>query len=59
MRHAHDNDMQTNICNAFCMLSGAWRYNDAILSMFHNGDASANPTCCVYFLLDLQFLKTY
>ena len=59
IRHAHDNDMQTNICNAFCMLSIAWRCNDALVTVFRLGDADADSTCWVYPLLDLQFLQTY
>ena len=35
MRHAYDSYMHTNICNAFCMLSGTWRCTDAFATMFH------------------------
>ena len=35
MRHAHDNDMQANICNAFHMQSSAWRCNARILTIFY------------------------
>ena len=42
MRHTYDNDMQTNICNTFCMLSIAWRCNDVVLTMFHLGGAAAD-----------------
>ena len=59
MRHAHDNDMQINICNAFCMLSGAWRCNDAVPTMFHLDDIGVDFSYWVYLLLDLQFLKAY
>ena len=45
MRHTQDNDMQVNICNAFYMRSGAWRYNDAILTMFHLGDGGVDSPC--------------
>ena len=58
MRHTHDSDMQTNICNAFCMLSIAWRCNDALVIVFRLGDADADSRCWVYPLLDLQFLQT-
>ena len=53
MRHAHDSDMQTNICNAFCMLSCVWRCNDVVFVMFHLGGVGTNFICPVYLLLDL------
>ena len=59
MRHAYDNDMQTNICNAFCMLSIIWRCNDALVTVFRLSYADVNPTYWVHPLLDLQFLQTY
>ena len=49
--------MQTNICNAFCMLLGTWRCNDAFVIVFRLGDVDAHSTCWVYPLLDLQFLQ--
>ena len=58
MRHAYDSDIQTNICNAFCIVLCAWKCNDAFVIVFRLGDADANPTCWVYPLLDLQFLQT-
>ena len=45
MRHAYDNDMQTNICNAFYMQSGAWRCNDALMTIFYLGDTGTDSTC--------------
>ena len=53
MRHAYDSDMQTNICNAICMVLCAWRCNDVFLTVFHLGDGEADSTCWVYLLLDL------
>ena len=45
MRHTHDSDMEINICNAFYMLSIAWRYNDALVTVFLLGDADVDSTC--------------
>ena len=53
MGHAHNNNMQKNICNAFYMQSGTWRCNDAIPTMFHLGDAGVDSLYWVYILLDL------
>ena len=53
MRHTYDNDMQTNICNAFCIALCAWKCNDAFVIMFRFGDADADSTCWVYSPLDL------
>ena len=58
MKHAYDNDMQTNICNAFCTVLCAWKCNDAFVIVFRLGDADADSTCWVYPLLDFQFLQT-
>ena len=44
IRHTHDSDMQINICNAFCMLSIAWRCNDALVTVFRLGDTDADST---------------
>ena len=45
MRHTYDSDMQTHICNVFCMLLIAWRCNDALVTVFRLGDADADSTC--------------
>ena len=58
MRHAYDSDIQTNICNAFCIVLCAWKCNDAFVIVFRLGDADADSTCWVYPLLNLQFLQT-
>ena len=58
MRYTHNSDMQTNIYNAFCTLSIAWRCNNALVTVFFLGDADVNPTGWVHPLLDLQFLQT-
>ena len=50
MRHTYVSDMQTNIYNAFCMLSIAWRCNDALMTVFRLGNADADSTCgCIFF----------
>ena len=58
MRHAYNSDMQTNICNAICMVLCAWRCNDVFFTVFHFSEADVDSTCWVYLLLDLYFLQT-
>ena len=45
MRHAYDNDMQTNICNAFCIVLCAWKCNDAFVIVFRLGDVLFKTKC--------------
>ena len=47
MRHTYDSDMQTNICNAICMVLCAWRCNDEFSTVFYldDADADADSSC--------------
>ena len=42
-----------NIWNAFCILSGAWRCNDAVSTIFHFDGTGVDSSCWVYLFLDL------
>ena len=42
MRHVYNSEMQINVCNTFCMVLGAWRCNDTLVTMFRLGDAGVD-----------------